>query len=69
MSKELRALLDSINTMKDEVKALYADGKDAHYLNNSQSYTISKKRVNSRSRLQLRAVEGGGFAISIQPVD
>ena len=29
MSKELRALLDSINTMKDEVKALYADGKDA----------------------------------------
>ena len=48
---------------------IYADGKDAHYLNNSQSYTISKKRVNSRSRLQLRAVEGGGFAISIQPVD
>lgn len=29
MSKELRALLDSINEMKDEVKALYADGKDA----------------------------------------
>ncbi len=29
MSKELRALLDSINKMKDEVKALYADGKDA----------------------------------------
>ena len=29
MSKELRALLDSINKMKDEVKAIYADGKDA----------------------------------------
>lgn len=29
MSKELREMLDSINTMKDEVKALYAEGKDA----------------------------------------
>ncbi len=48
---------------------IYADGKDAHYLDNSQSYTISKKRVNNRSRLQHRAVKGGGFAISIQPVD
>ena len=46
---------------------IYADGKDAHFLTNSQSYTITKKRVNNRSRLQLHAVEGGGFAISLQP--
>ena len=48
---------------------VYADGKDAHYLQNSQSYTIMKKRVTSRSRLRLRAVEGGGFAISLRPVE
>ena len=29
MSKKLREMLDRINEMKDEVKALYADGKDA----------------------------------------
>lgn len=29
MSKELRAMLEGINNMKDEVKNLYAEGKDA----------------------------------------
>lgn len=29
MNKELREMLDSINTMKDEIKSLYAEGKDA----------------------------------------
>ena len=29
MSKELKEMLDSINSMKDEVKNLYAEGKDA----------------------------------------
>ena len=29
MSKELRAMLEGINNMKDEVKSLYAEGKDA----------------------------------------
>ena len=28
MSKELREMLDSINTMKDEVKGLYAENKN-----------------------------------------
>ena len=48
---------------------IYADAPDAHYLTNSQAYTITKKRVNSRSRLKIRAVEGGGFAISLRPKD
>ena len=48
---------------------IYADAPDAHYLTNSQAYTITKKRVNSRSRLKIRAVEGGGFAISLLPID
>ncbi len=47
---------------------IYADGPDAHYLNNSQSYTITKKKVSSRTRLRQRAVQGGGFAISFKPV-
>lgn len=29
MNKELREMLDSINAMKDEIKSLYAEGKDA----------------------------------------
>ena len=48
---------------------IYADAPDAHYLSNSQAYTITKKRVSSRSRLKIHAVEGGGFAISLLPID
>ena len=48
---------------------IYADAPDADYLTNSQAYTITKKTVGSRSRLKIHAVEGGGFAISIRPLE
>ena len=44
---------------------IYADGVDASWDKNPQSYTITKKMVTSKSKLTLRSASGGGFAISI----
>lgn len=46
---------------------IYADAKDAHYLNNPQAYVIYKKNVTAKTRLKLKAAPGGGYAISIKP--
>ncbi len=47
---------------------IYQDGKGADCNTNSQIYTISKKKVNSKTKLKIYSVTGGGFAISIKPV-
>lgn len=57
--------LDFLDKGKKYVATIYADGKDADYKTNPASYTITKGIVTSKTRLTLRAVEGGGYAISI----
>ena len=47
---------------------VYADAKDADWKNNPQAYTIKKGVLTSKSKLNLNAASGGGFAISIQEV-
>ena len=47
---------------------IYADGKDAHWETNPQSYSITKKVLTSKSRLKLHSAPGGGFAISLKPL-
>ena len=39
--------------------------QDADYKANPASYTITKGIVTSKTKLTLRAVEGGGYAISL----
>jgi hypothetical protein len=45
---------------------IYADGKDADYEKNPQSYTIRKMKVTSKTILKQQVAPGGGFAISIK---
>lgn len=45
---------------------IYADGKDADYDKNPQSYTIRKIKVTSKTILKQQVAPGGGFAISIK---
>ncbi len=45
---------------------IYADGKDASWDKNPQSYTITKRKVTSKSILRLKSASGGGFAIAIK---
>lgn len=47
---------------------IYADAPDANYLTNRQAYRITKKTVTSKSKLHLKAAPGGGYAISIKPI-
>ena len=45
-----------------------ADAKDADWKDNPQAYTIRKGIVTNKSKLNLHAASGGGYAISIKEV-
>ena len=45
---------------------IYADGEDAHWDNNPQSYKITTQSINSNTKLKIKLAAGGGFAISIE---
>ncbi|MBP3349670.1 MAG: glycoside hydrolase family 97 protein [Bacteroidaceae bacterium] len=49
------------------VATLYADGKDADYATNPDSYKITTGIVTSKSSIKVKMARGGGFAISIRP--
>ncbi|WP_432713840.1 glycoside hydrolase family 97 protein [Pedobacter sp.] len=51
---------------KTYVATIYADGKDASYDKNPQSYAIRKVLVTSKSVLKQAMAAGGGVAISIK---
>lgn len=53
---------------REYLATVYADGKDADYEQNPQSYTIKRYRVNSGSKLTQPMARSGGYAISIVPV-
>ena len=58
--------LDFLTPGKKYTATIYADGKDASWDKNPQSYQISTKQVTSKSTLKLKSASGGGFAISIK---
>ena len=47
---------------------IYKDGDNADYLTHPESYTIEKKTIDANSKLSLILAKGGGFAISLSPV-
>ena len=57
--------LDFLDPGKKYIATVYADAKDAHYKTNPHAYIIRQGVVTSKSQLQLTAVPGGGYAISI----
>lgn len=48
------------------IATIYADGRDASYDKNPQSFTIRKVVVDSKSQLKQNLASGGGVAISIK---
>lgn len=48
---------------------IYAEAPDANTTDGQTRYTITTKKVNSKTTLKLHALAGGGYAISIKPVD
>ena len=57
--------LDFLTPGKKYVATIYADGKNASYKANQQSYVITKRVVTNKSTLKLNAGAGGGYAISL----
>ncbi|MDN3670661.1 glycoside hydrolase family 97 protein [Echinicola jeungdonensis] len=60
---------DFLDEGKTYIATIYADGKDAHYKTNPQSYTIQKFAVDYKSKLKQMSAPGGGYAISIIPAE
>lgn len=61
--------LDFLDPGRKYQAVIYADAKDADYKTNPQAYTITRKTVDSKSRLKVKTVPGGGFAISLKPLE
>ena len=60
--------LDFLTPGKKYEATIYADAKGTAWDKNPQAYTITKKKVTSKSKLKLTAGVGGGYAISIKEV-
>ena len=66
---ESKLSLDFLTPGKKYEATIYADAKDAHWETNPQAYTIIKKKVTCKSKLNLKAAVGGGYAISIKAIE
>ncbi|NEU07719.1 glycoside hydrolase family 97 protein [Flavihumibacter sp. R14] len=51
---------------KKYTATIYADGKDASWNKNAQSYSIKKLAINTKTKLRQKLGAGGGVAISIK---
>ena len=60
---------DFLEKGKDYVATVYKDAKDAHWETNPKAYEITKYKVNSKSKLSVDCVPGGGYAISIMEAE
>lgn len=60
--------LDFLTPGTKYIATIYADAKDADSLTNPQAYTITTKKVTSKSKLDIPVVASGGYAIRIAPV-
>ena len=65
---ETKLALDFLTPGKKYEATIYADAKDASWDKNPQAYTITTKKVTNKSKLNLKAASGGGFAISIKEI-
>ena len=59
-------LLNFLDKGKKYEATIYADAKDANRKTNPKAYTITKQKVNAKTKLKLTAAQGGGYAISIK---
>ena len=48
---------------------IYADAKDADYETNPEKYVITRRVVTAKDKEKIFMARGGGFAISLMPVD
>ena len=62
-------LLNFLDKGKKYEATIYADAKDANWKTNPKAYTITKQKVNAKTKLKLTAAQGGGYAIQIRKLE
>lgn len=67
-ARTLTIPLDFLDKDKQYEAIIYADGEDADWKTNPQSYRIEKKIVISTDVLTVKMASGGGQAISFKPI-
>lgn len=65
-SRTANIAFDYLPKGRNFIATIYADGKDAHWKENPQSYTIKQVVVDSKSKLKQKLAPSGGVAISIK---
>ena len=58
--------LDFLTPGKKYEATIYADGPNASWDKNPQSYKITRQKVTSKSILKIKSASGGGFAVSLK---
>ena len=66
---ESRLALDFLDKGRKYEATIYADAPDAHYATNAEAYNITRKTVTAKTVLKLKAAPGGGYAISLKPIN
>ena len=67
-ARTLRVPLDFLEKGRKYEATIYADAPDAHYRTNPQAYAIERRKVDSRTTLEMYLAPGGGFAISFREI-
>lgn len=67
--RDSEILLDFLDPGRKYEATIYAEAPDANVTTNQQKYVIKKQKVNSKTRLRQHALAGGGYAVSIRPLD
>lgn len=68
-AREVEFSLDFLTPGQKYTATIYADAPDADYRTNPEAYEISSKKVTSKTTLKMKMACGGGFAISIVPME
>jgi len=62
---ESNLVLDFLDKDKTYIATVYSDALNANYKTNPQAYIIRKGTVDSKTKLNIKSVPAGGYAISI----
>ncbi|WP_445452081.1 glycoside hydrolase family 97 protein [Flavobacterium sp. 25HG05S-40] len=68
-ARDTQINLDFLTPNKKYKATIYQDGKDADWKINPKSYMIKTIQVTSKSKINLHLAQGGGAAISFQPIN
>ncbi|WP_347838578.1 glycoside hydrolase family 97 protein [uncultured Draconibacterium sp.] len=60
---------DFLSADKKYIATVYADAKDAHWETNPKAYEVRKYQVTRKSKLKQLCAPGGGYAISLVPIE